>query len=98
MKTVTKTRADLANAVYRNVGLSRRDCADLVEDVLKAMTEAIISGESVRLSGFGVFEVRHKRQRIGRNPRTGAEAEITARRVLVFRPSNMLKNRVRTGG
>ena len=98
MKTVTKTRADLANAVYRNVGLSRRDCADLVEDVLEAMTEAIISGESVRLAGFGVFEVRHKRERIGRNPRTGAEAEITARRVLVFRPSNMLKNRVRTGG
>ncbi len=88
----TVTRADLAEAVYRKVGLSRTESADLVEMVLDEVCNAIVRGETVKLSSFATFHVRDKNQRIGRNPKTGEEVPITPRRVLVFRPSQVMKN------
>jgi integration host factor subunit alpha len=90
----TLTRADLSEAVHRQVGLSRSDSADLVKSVLDAMADAVATGENVKLSSFGTFIVREKRPRMGRNPKTGVEVLITKRRVLVFRPSQVMKNRV----
>ena len=90
----TLTRADLTEAVYRNIGLSRNESADLVESVLEEMCVSLESGEEVKLSSFGTFSVQSKRERVGRNPKTGVEATITPRRVLSFRPSHILKNRV----
>ncbi|MDA7599160.1 integration host factor subunit alpha [Alphaproteobacteria bacterium] len=90
----TLTRADLTEAVYRNVGLSRNESAELVEDVLEEMSLCLEAGEEVKLSSFGTFSVHSKRERIGRNPKTGVEAKITPRRVLSFRPSHILKGRV----
>ncbi len=97
MKPVTKTRADLTNAVYKNVGLSRSDCARMVESILSIVSDSIVRGENVKISGFGIFEVREKRERTGRNPKTGVSAKISARRVLTFRPSIILKNKVNSG-
>src|SRR5689334_6948537 len=90
----TITRADLCEAVYHKVGLSRTESAKLVEDVLKEITDAIVRGENVKLSSFGSFVVRAKGQRIGRNPKTGQEVPIEPRRVMVFKPSNILKQRI----
>ena len=90
----TLTRADLTEAVYRNIGLSRNESADLVESVLEEMCVSLESGEEVKLSSFGTLSVQSKRERVGRNPKTGVEATITPRRVLSFRPSHILKNRV----
>jgi len=90
----TITRADLAEAVYSRVGLSRKESAALVEMVLGEMTEVILQGETVKLSSFGSFVVRSKGERIGRNPKTGVEVPITPRRVMVFKPSNILKARI----
>ena len=90
----TLTRADLTEAVYRNIGLSRNESADLVESVLEEMCVCLEAGEEVKLSSFGTFSVQSKRERVGRNPKTGIEATITPRRVLSFRPSHILKNRV----
>ena len=90
----TVTRADLAEAVYQRVGLSRTESAELVEMVLSEMADALSRGEVVKLSSFGSFLVRSKGERIGRNPKTGVEVPITPRRVMVFKPSNILKNRV----
>ncbi len=90
----TITRVNLAEAVYQQVGLSRKESAALVEQVLDEITERLIAGESVRLSSFGSFSVRHKGQRIGRNPKTGVEVPIKERRVLVFKSSNLLKARI----
>ena len=90
----TITRADLTEAVYRNIGLSRNESADLVESVLEEMCLCLEAGEEVKLSSFGTFSVQSKRERVGRNPKTGVEATITPRRVLSFRPSHILKNRV----
>ena len=90
----TLTRADLTEAVYRNIGLSRNESADLVESVLEEMCVCLEAGEEVKLSSFGTFSVQFKRERVGRNPKTGVEATITPRRVLSFRPSHILKNRV----
>lgn len=90
----TLTRADLTEAVYRNIGLSRNESADLVEDVLEEMSTCLESGEEVKLSSFGTFSVHSKSERVGRNPKTGVEATITPRRVLSFRPSHILKDRV----
>ncbi len=87
----TITRVDLAEAVYRTVGLSRKESAQLVEMVLAEMTDCLAVGETVKLSSFGSFVVRDKGERIGRNPKTGVEVPITQRRVLVFKPSNVLK-------
>lgn len=94
MKGGALTRADLAEAVHQEVGLSRQDCADLVERTLEMIAEALQRGEVVKLSGFGVFQVREKRARMGRNPKTGEPAAIDPRRVITFRASQVMKARV----
>lgn len=90
----TITRADLSEAVYQKVGLSRTESTSLVELVLTEISDCLARGETVKLSSFGSFVVRHKGQRIGRNPKTGVEVPIPPRRVMVFKPSNILKNRI----
>tara|TARA_Y100000766_G_C18682952_1_gene495627 strand:- start:319 stop:624 length:306 start_codon:yes stop_codon:yes gene_type:complete len=90
----TITRAQLGEAVYQEVGLSRNESAALLENVLNYMTEALAEGETVKISSFGSFSVRQKGQRIGRNPKTGQEVPILPRKVLVFRPSQVLKSRI----
>ena len=90
----TVTRADLCEAVYQKVGLSRTESAQLVERVLQEITDCLEKGETVKLSSFGSFIVRSKGQRIGRNPKTGEEEPIAPRRVMVFKPSNILKARI----
>ncbi len=92
----TVTRLHLAEAVYRKVGLSRRESAHLVEAVLDVLCEALVAGEAVKISSFGSFLVRSKAERIGRNPKTGVEVPITQRRVLVFKPSNVLKGAMKS--
>jgi integration host factor subunit alpha len=92
----TVTRADLCEAVYQKVGLSRTESADLVELVLDEISACVIRGESVKLSSFGSFIVRSKGERVGRNPKTGQEVPISPRRVMVFKPSNVLKQRINT--
>ncbi|MCH7932222.1 MAG: integration host factor subunit alpha [Proteobacteria bacterium] len=94
MPSKTVTRADLTEAVYQEVGLSRNESAQLVESVLEQISGTLASGESVKISSFGTFSVREKAQRIGRNPKTGEEVPILPRRVLVFRASHVLKNRM----
>ncbi len=87
----TVTRAHLAERIYTQVGLSRNESADLLEGVLARVSKALEQGESVKISGFGTFSVRQKGRRVGRNPKTGVEVPILPRRVLVFRPSQVLK-------
>ncbi len=94
MKGQTLTRADLTEAVHDEVGLTRQDCASLVERTLGLMTEALEKGATVKLSGFGVFQVRAKRARVGRNPKTGEAAAIDPRRVIGFRASQVMKARI----
>ena len=96
MGSKTLTRADLADALVRKVGLSRNESQELVERVLSEISETLSQGEGVKLSSFGSFGVRAKAQRMGRNPKTGEEVPITPRRVLVFRPSNIMKERINT--
>lgn len=90
----TVTRADLSEAVYQEVGLSRNESSDLVESVLDEISNCLIDGDSVKISSFGSFLVRDKRGRIGRNPKTGEEVPIEPRRVLTFRPSQVLRERI----
>jgi integration host factor subunit alpha len=90
----TITRADLAEAVYQRIGLSRTESAELVETVISEIADSISHGETVKLSSFGSFLVRSKGERVGRNPKTGVEVPITPRRVMVFRPSSILKLRI----
>ncbi|MCC5980727.1 MAG: integration host factor subunit alpha [Oceanicaulis sp.] len=90
----TLTRADLADAVHRDVGLSRQESAALVESVLDMISDTLVQGETVKLSSFGSFQLRDKNGRIGRNPKTGQEVPIEPRRVLVFKPSQVLKERI----
>ncbi len=90
----TVTRAQLSEAVYQEVGLSRNESADLVESVLNEISDSLIKGETVKVSSFGSFYVRQKGERVGRNPKTGEEVPILPRRVLVFRPSHVLKDRI----
>ena len=90
----TVTRADLSEAVYQEVGLSRNESSDLVETILNEIAIALERGEMVKISSFGSFSVRQKGQRIGRNPKTGEEVPILPRRVLVFRASHVLKNQI----
>ena len=90
----TVTRVDLAEAVYRCVGLSRKESAILVQVVLDELGDALIGGESVKLSSFGRFIVRDKPERVGRNPKTGIAVPITQRRVMSFKPSSVLKARI----
>ncbi|MBT5187720.1 MAG: integration host factor subunit alpha [Kordiimonadaceae bacterium] len=94
MSGKTVTRADLIEAVYQEVGLSRNESADLVETVLDEIAANLTNGDNVKISSFGSFIVRDKGGRIGRNPKTGEEVPIEPRRVLVFRPSQVLKDRV----
>lgn len=97
MKGETLTRADLAEAVHEEVGLTRQDCAEMVERTLDLIAEALEEGEVVKLSGFGVFQVRSKNARMGRNPKTGEPAAIDPRRVISFRASQVMKARVDDG-
>jgi integration host factor subunit alpha len=90
----TITRADLSEAVYSRLGLSRAESAELVELVLREIGDTLAKGETVKLSSFGSFIVREKGERIGRNPKTGIEVPITPRRVLVFKASNVMKQRI----
>ena len=98
MSGKTVTRADLHQAIYQKVGLSRTQSATLVELVLKEITDCLERGETVKLSRLGSFVVRKKGQRMGRNPRTGEEAPISPRRVVVFKPSAVLKQRINAPG
>jgi len=93
----TLTRADLADTINRKLGFSRAEALDLVESILRHMCGAMSSGENVKISGFGTFVLREKRERIGRNPKTGVEVPITPRRVMTFRASQLLKERVANG-
>ncbi|MCQ8781437.1 integration host factor subunit alpha [Mangrovibrevibacter kandeliae] len=90
----TVTRADLAEAVFRKIGLSRTESAYLVETVLEEICSTIARGESVKISSFGSFLVREKNERIGRNPKTGEEVPISPRRVAIFKPSNVMKEKI----
>ena len=94
----TLTRSDLSEAVYREIGLSRNESAEMVETVLARISNALVNGENVKVSSFGTFAVRDKGARMGRNPKTGEEVPIDPRRVLVFRPSHIMKDRVNGGG
>lgn len=97
MAEKTLTRMDLAEAVHNEVGLSRNDSADLVESVLQHVSDALVRGESVKISSFGTFSIRDKAARMGRNPKTGEEVPISPRRVLTFRPSHLMKDKVAAG-
>ena len=97
MSEKTLTRMDLSEAVFREVGLSRQESAQLVESVLSHISQALVRGEQVKISSFGTFSVREKNERMGRNPKTGEEVPITPRRVLSFRPSHIMKQRVADG-
>ena len=90
----TMTRADLSDVVHRKLGLSRAESATMVERVLYHMCHALSTGENVKISGFGTFVLRDKSERIGRNPKTGVEVPITPRRVMTFRASQILKDKV----
>ena len=90
----TMTRADLAEALHRKVGLSRAESADMVEQILDHMSDALQRGENVKVSGFGTFVLRDKGERVGRNPKTGVEVPIAPRRVLTFRASQMMRDRI----
>ncbi len=94
MSGQTVTRADLCEAVYQKIGLSRTESSKLVETVLDEICDAVARGENVKLSSFGSFVVRDKGERIGRNPKTGVEVPIEPRRVMVFKPSNVMKARI----
>ncbi|MEE2698835.1 MAG: integration host factor subunit alpha [Pseudomonadota bacterium] len=94
MSEKTLTRAQLGEAIYEEVGLSRIESGDLLESVLSEMSSALTRGETLKISSFGSFSVRQKGQRIGRNPKTGEEVPILPRKVLVFRPSQVLKGRI----
>ena len=97
MSRKTLTRADLAEALVDQVGLPRNESQDLVELVLGEISNSLALGDQVKLSSFGSFGIRSKGERIGRNPKTGQEVPITPRRVLVFRPSNIMKGRINSG-
>ena len=94
----TLTRADLAEKLHREVGLNRADSARLVEQILAEMCAALARGENVKISGFGTFVLRDKGERIGRNPKTGIEVPIAPRRVLTFRASQTLRDRIVQAG
>ena len=94
MAAKTITRAHLSEAVYQEVGLSRNESAQVVESVLNEIAGSLVKGEAVKISSFGSFSVLQKGQRIGRNPKTGEEVPILPRKVLVFRPSHVLKDRI----
>ncbi len=92
----TTTRSTLSEAVFKNVGLSRNESASLVDSVFSEILSSLIIGDDVKISSFGTFIVRQKKERVGRNPKTGEEVPITARSVVTFRASNVLKSKVNT--
>ena len=94
MEKNATTRSTLSEAVYRNVGLSRNESATLVDSVFTEISKSLINGQDVKISSFGTFIVRNKRERVGRNPKTGEEVPISARQVVTFRASNVLKSEV----
>lgn len=94
----TLTRADLAETLNRHIGLSRAESAQMVESILNHMSDALAAGENVKISGFGTFVLRDKSQRIGRNPKTGVEVPIEPRRVLTFRASQSMRDRIADAG
>lgn len=85
------TKSDIVNRVYKEVGYSKKEAQNLVDMVFKVMKDTLSKGEKVKISGFGNFTIRDKKTRVGRNPQTGSSMDITARRVLTFRPSQVLK-------
>lgn len=91
----TLTRADIAENIHRQVGLSRADAATMIDYILNHMVDAVVAGENVKISGFGTFVLRDKGQRVGRNPKTGVEVPITPRRVLTFRASQGVRHKVK---
>ncbi|MBO6791788.1 MAG: integration host factor subunit alpha [Dinoroseobacter sp.] len=97
MSEKTLTRMDLSESVFREVGLSRNESSALVESVLQHISDALVNGESVKISSFGTFSIRDKSARVGRNPKTGEEVPIHPRRVLTFRASHLMKDRVAEG-
>ena len=97
MSEKSLTRMDLSESVFREVGLSRNESADLVESVLEKISASLVAGEQVKISSFETFSIRQKNARVGRNPKTGEEAPIPPRRVLTFRPSHLMKDRVSEG-
>ena len=94
MEQKTLTRQDISEALYRHVGLSKYESSLMLESVLEHISNALIEGTSVKLSSFGTFTPRQKRQRVGRNPKTGVKATINARRVISFKPSKLMKERI----
>jgi integration host factor subunit alpha len=94
MSEQTITRIDLAEAIYEEIGLSRKDSNELLEMVLDEISDNLISGKEVKISSFGTFTLREKNERIGRNPKTGKEVPITPRRVISFRPSQMMRKKI----
>lgn len=94
MSERTITRADLADTIYEQVGLSRNESADLVETIINEISDTLATGDSVKISSFGSWSIRQKGERIGRNPKTGEEVPITPRKVLVFKASHVLKNKI----
>ena len=96
MERKTLTRQDISEALYRHVGLSKYESAQMLETVLEHISNALIDGKSVKLSSFGTFIPRQKRERIGRNPKTGVSATINARRVISFKASKLMKERINT--
>lgn len=94
----TLTRADISDAVHDGIGLSRSECYDLVDTIIDKMSDAIAKGDEVKISGFGTFMVREKGARMGRNPKTGVQVPIAPRRVLSFRPSQKMRDRIIAAG
>jgi len=97
MTSRTITRMDLSEAVFDEVGLARKESAQLVESILQHMSDALVAGETVNISSLGTFSVREKNARLSRNPKTGEDVPILARRVMTFRPSHLMKDRVAAG-
>ena len=95
---MTLTKAELADLLFEKVGLNKREAKDMVESFFEEIREALEKGESVKISGFGTFEVRGKTGRIGRNPKTGVEVPIAPRKVLTFRPSQKMRDRIIAAG
>lgn len=93
----TLTRADLAETINRKMGLSRAESLEVLEAILEKMSDSLAKGENVKISGFGSFVLRDKKERVGRNPKTGVEVPITPRRVMTFRASQLLKERIANG-
>jgi len=98
MAEQTLTRMDLADAIFEEVGLSRNESSEIVDSIINHVSDALVRGENVKISSFGTFNIRDKNARVGRNPKTGEEVPISPRRVLSFRPSQSMKDRVAKGG